>query len=181
MARLHLPVGIKVAPPGGHFKNFWYTFSVVRAIISDVSYVLLFPKDKSYSGLLNDLYEKLRTASDFSFQNYFEINSELLNYFDSIKGKVSLYIYTSDYIQNDPAVKSSLDNTFKKIYSAREMGTHKSRPEGYQQIIYEIGLPAKEALFIDDNPSNLEVAKLVGLETILYKNNQETIEAIKKV
>ena len=109
---------------------------MIRAIISDVSYVLLFPKNKGYKGILNRFYEQIKEEENFSFFNHFELNTELLNFYESIKNKVDLVIYTSDFIQDDPEIRRYFENVFSKIYSAKKMNTSKSKTEGYKKIIY---------------------------------------------
>ena len=152
---------------------------MIRAIISDVSYVLLFPKNKGYKGILNRFYEQIKEEENFSFFNHFELNTELLNFYESIKNKVDLVIYTSDFIQDDPEIRRYFENVFSKIYSAKKMNTSKSKTEGYKKIISELGIPANAIVFIDDDKENLKTGEEVGLKVIHYKNNLELLEELK--
>jgi len=154
---------------------------MVKAIISDVSYVLLFPKNREYRGILNSFYKQIKGEDKFSFFDYFELNTELMDFYKSIRDKVNLVIYTSDFIQDDIAVKKELEEVFSKIYSAKKMNTHKSKIEGYQKIISELGIPEQEILFIDDNKENIEAGNKAGLMTIQYKNNLELFKELKNL
>jgi len=152
---------------------------MIRAIISDVSYVLLFPKNKGYKGILNRFHEQIKKEENFSFFDFFELNTELLNFYKSIKNKVDLVIYTSDFIQDDPAVRKYFEKVFSKIYSAKKMNTSKNKIEGYKEIVSELGIPANEIVFIDDDKGNLKTGEEVGLKVIYYKNNLELFEELK--
>ena len=46
---------------------------MIKAIISDVSYVLLFPKNREYKGILNSFYKQIKGEDKFSFFDYFFI------------------------------------------------------------------------------------------------------------
>lgn len=49
-------------------------------------------------------------------------------------------------------------------------GTAKPGRKIYDLALNRLGVPAKQALFIDDKPKNVEGAKRAGLQTILFKN-----------
>lgn len=56
---------------------------------------------------------------------------------------------------------------FKKIYLSFEMGLIKPDPRIYEQVLIENNLLASEVMFFDDNFSNIESAKRVGVQAIL--------------
>ena len=70
-------------------------------IISDFSRVIIKPKDKNYSGALNlmhrDLTEKF--GENYNVFEYFELNSKLLDFFKSMRGKYSVNLFTTDIIK----------------------------------------------------------------------------------
>ena len=55
-------------------------------------------------------------------------------------------------------------------------GIAKPGKEIYDLALDRLGIPAGQALFIDDKPENIEGAKQAGLQTIFFK----TIEKFKK-
>jgi HAD superfamily hydrolase (TIGR01509 family) len=151
----------------------------MKALISDVSKVLLFPKDEKYEGSLNALYKEKSANADFKFFDYFELNTELLNFYKSLKGKASVYILTSDVIQDAPELQSYWNGTVDQIFSALKMGTHKSEPGAYEAVLSKLSLKANDAIYIDDNKDNITAAKSVGLNTLLYENNEQARSEIK--
>lgn len=144
---------------------------MIKALLFDFSRTLLFPKDKTYTGGLNDLHKKIQENPNYNFLESFELNKELLDYLETIKNKFGLHIFTSESIQEDPAIKDDLAKIFTKIFSAKEIGLSKKDPKAYQFIAKELNLNTDEILFIDDSSENLESAKTAGLQTLQYKDN----------
>lgn len=144
---------------------------MTKALLFDFSRTLLFPKDKTYIGGLNDLHKKISENPNYDFLESFELNKELLSYLETIKNKLSLYVFTSESIQEDPAIKNDVTKIFSKIFSAKELGLSKKDPKAYELIAKELNLNSDEILFIDDSSENLEAAKSAELQTLQYKDN----------
>lgn len=49
-----------------------------------------------------------------------------------------------------------------------EIGLEKPDPKIYEMLLQEMGLPAKEIVFIDDKLENIEAAKQVGFDAVLF-------------
>lgn len=151
-----------------------------KAYLFDLSRTILFPKDKSYQGELNARHKELSLDKDYNFSDHFELDEELLNYLNSIKDRCESYIFTSGSIQNAPEIKSRLEQVFKKIFSAEEIGFKKTDPKAYEYILEQIGRRPYEVLFIDDSRANIEAAQQAGLGTWLYSDYKDLEERIKK-
>ncbi len=147
-------------------------------LLFDFSRVLLFPKDKDYQGSLNEKHRMLSEQSDYQLFDHFELNLELLAYLDKIKTKYNLYIFTTETIQDDPNIQKVISPIFKDIFSAIKLGLSKKDPEAYKRIAQQITSNPEEILFIDDSPENIEAAKTAGLQTLLYKNNNQIYQRL---
>lgn len=146
---------------------------MIKAILSDFSRVIVNVKDKNYKGSLNNLYRELAQKSDFSFDDYYEFNDELLSYFQKIKKLYSLNIFTSGSIQKDSsAIKARISPLFDTIFSSIDIGFAKTDPRGYFYLAKKLSLKSEEILFIDDQRVNIEAAKTAGLKTLLYESNE---------
>jgi FMN phosphatase YigB (HAD superfamily) len=143
---------------------------MVKALLFDLARTLLFPKDKTYQGGLNDMYKKVAATPGFKFFDYFDVNRELLHYIDQARNLRPVYVFTTETIQNDPALNDLLTQYFKKVYSAMEMGVSKKDPETYKRVAGEMGFDITEILFIDDSLPNIEAAKNSGMPTLQYKD-----------
>ncbi|MBI4250317.1 hypothetical protein HY622_01905 [Candidatus Uhrbacteria bacterium] len=83
-------------------------------ILSDLSRVLLFPKDNKYLGGLNELHKKLITEKGGMYPafTYFELNQELLDYYKSLDSDHILAVFTTDVIQDHPDIRRELEKVF---------------------------------------------------------------------
>jgi HAD superfamily hydrolase (TIGR01509 family) len=154
---------------------------MIKALITDISKVLLFSKDESYTGSLNDLYHKNKDSDDFVFDSYFRFNDEFLEFYKLLKDKLDVYILTSETIQDAPEMQRYWEGAISEIFSASKMGTHKSKPEAHEMVLKKINLKPEEAIYVDDDIKNIEAAKSVGLDTVWYKNNEDAMSEINKL
>ncbi len=143
--------------------------------------VLLFPKDRGYTGSLNALYKEKIIESNNKFFDFFELNLELLEFYKFLSDKLSIHILTSDVIQDAPDLQSYWKGIINRIFSASKMGTHKSEPEAYNKALAELNLNADEVIYIDDNLVNVEAAQKVGLHAVRYTNNSQVISEINRL
>lgn len=154
---------------------------MIKAIVSDFSRVLLFPLDPAYTESLNDLHKKLSREPHYDPFKHFRLNTELLDYFRSLKGSVDLAVFTSDVIQDAPEFRSRLLQIFRVMYSASKMGTSKKNPAAYAMIARELGLAPADILFVDDGELPLAAAGEAGFVTIRYQDNAQVVEGIQKL
>ncbi len=153
---------------------------MIKAIVSDFSRVILFPKDSSYEGSLNSLHKEKSQLSSYNPLDHFELNTELLDFYRSQKEKVNLYIFTTDSIQDAPEFKPFLEPIFTKIFSALKMDMSKKDPESYRLIAKDLGLDPSEIIYIDDALENIEAAKISGFKTILYSSGTQTFQEVSE-
>ena len=151
---------------------------MIKAIISDFSYVLLMPVDTNYSGSLNARHEKLTTDSNYNLGEHFSFNKDLVSFYKSLK--VPVYIFTTRFIQEDAALKDELDNVFKDIFSAARLGIKKDEA-GFSAIAEKIGLKPNEIFYIDDIQENVNTAKKVGMDGMVFTSNEEVISKINEI
>jgi HAD superfamily hydrolase (TIGR01509 family) len=154
---------------------------MIKALLFDFSRVLLFPRDESYTGSLNEKHRTLSEESSYNILDHFVLNEELLQFLDKIKGRVGLYIFTTDTIQDDPVLKARIEPVFKEIFSANKLGLSKQDPDSYTQLAEKMGLKTYEILFIDDSIRNTEEASQSGMRTLHYVNNQELLLKLKDI
>ena len=135
--------------------------------------MLLFPADVGYSGSLNELNSKLlEEDKNYVFTNYFRLNTDLLDLYKKYSPDKKLYVFTSDEIQNHPAIQGELDKVFDEVVSAKHEGILKTDSEAYKFLCHRFGLQPNEVVYIDDQQKNLVAAAKAGLKTIHYTDNQ---------
>jgi FMN phosphatase YigB (HAD superfamily) len=145
---------------------------MIKAVVTDFSKVLLFAKDEAYSGGLNALNTRLLAGDPaYPFFDHFVLNDELLDYYQSLGRKLPVYVFTTEYIQNHPAIRGRVRRVFKAVLSAQELGLKKADQEAYRSIAAMIHCGPEEILYIDDKGSNIEAASRAGLRTFLFTGN----------
>lgn len=152
---------------------------MIKAILFDFSRVLLFPKDTSYTDSLNQKHRELSNDADYKLLNHFTLNDELLRLLNSLKNNYVLCLFTSGTIQDSPELFTTVDNIFQKVYSGIKLGLNKKDNNSYTMIAADLTLSPEELLLIDDSLDNIAAAKLAGLITIHYKNNEQLSQEFK--
>ena len=161
-------------PTGIHYTSY-----MIKAVISDFSRVLLFPRDATYEGSLNEQYKEHCQEPGYNVLDHFRLNTELLDYYASLQEKVDFYLFTSDIIQDALAFQPSLQPLFRRIFSAAKMGSHKRDHNAYQTIAHKLHLPPSEILYIDDVAENIAAAKAMGFVTLQYDTTQNVMQHMK--
>ncbi len=62
-----------------------------------------------------------------------------------------------------------------------KVGMTKPDPAVYRFFLEKFGLSASECVFVDDTAENVEVARGLGFEGIVYKNEKELLEELGKL
>ena len=69
---------------------------------------------------------------------------------------------------------------FQKIFLSFDMGMVKPNPRIYQQVLDELHLAAGQVVFFDDNLSNIESAKNMGIQAIHIVDPMRSLDQIKQ-
>ncbi len=132
-----------------------------------------------------------KVISDYTKIPSKKVKQDILNHFglnhDFIKilrdlSKYYLLIMASNQIEDwlETVIKKvELNSLFYKNLSSYKIGVAKPNQSFYQTIQEQIGFSYQEFLFIDDSKKNLDVAKILGINTILYINNQRLLKNLK--
>lgn len=144
---------------------------MITTLLFDFSRVLLLPKDDSFSGSLNTLHKTLSQEDAYVFFDHFRLNDELIMALKPLSKKYRLTLFTSETIQDAPAVKPLVEELFQKIYAAKKMGLSKKDSAAYTYLAKDLGETIENILFIDDNTENIAAADQAGMKTIQYKDN----------
>ncbi|MBX9922897.1 MAG: HAD family phosphatase [Rhabdochlamydiaceae bacterium] len=62
---------------------------------------------------------------------------------------------------------------FEPCLLSCEIGVEKPDLKAYELLLKTLNLPAKDVVFIDDRPENVEAAKTLGLDAILFESEQQ--------
>ena len=70
---------------------------------------------------------------------------------------------------------------FEQVFNSYRLGLSKYRPETFLRVLDELGLQPGQVLFVDDNPGHVQWAEALGLQTILFTDQEAFAEALRKV
>ena len=71
------------------------------------------------------------------------------------------------------AAKYDLERLFEIILVSSEEGLAKPDPAFYRLMVERLGVKAEDCLFIDDNEENLQAARSVGMDALLFKGAEK--------
>lgn len=74
-----------------------------------------------------------------------------------------------------------IGHVFDEIVISSEVGLLKPGSEIFTLMLDRLGVSADEAVFVDDRIKNIEGAKKVGLQTVYYKDREQTIEELERM
>ena len=72
-----------------------------------------------------------------------------------------------------------LFNMFHMAYISTELKTRKPKKKIYKAVLKDLGDKPNEVLFIDDNQSYIDVANIIGMNTILYTDCDQLIKELE--
>ena len=132
--------------------------------------------------LLFDFVGVLYIKKESSFFGDYGLNEKLLKFLAGLKGKYKLVILTSSMLIDHTDFIKQLKEVFNEVISARKHGLEKYDPKTYTTIAKEhLHVPLKNIFFIDNNNNNIEAAKQTGIHTLLYRDTDQVITAIKEL
>ena len=126
-----------------------------------------------YNGILSelnysqDISKKIAYNRTYNFDKY-TIYDNIYNELEQLKEKYKLILLTDNW----PCVTNYLNeykihNYFDKIYISSIYGVEKKDKIFFDYPLNELNIKPGEALFIDDNELNLDIAREKGLEVML--------------
>ncbi len=102
------------------------------------------------------------------------INEEMVNFIKEVKKSYPVYLLSnalSGFLR-EILEKNDLYQLFDEVYISAEIHLAKPDPEFFRECLERIGAKAEETVMIDDNAKNLEGAREVGIDTILFTDNR---------
>jgi epoxide hydrolase-like predicted phosphatase len=72
-------------------------------------------------------------------------------------------------------------DAFDHITGSGDVGVMKPDPRIYRLSLHGLGVEPQEAVFIDDNPANVEGARMVGLHAVRFQSREQVLSEIVKL
>lgn len=104
------------------------------------------------------------------------LNVELLNKIRTLKKRYKIALLTDNFNEMIPSIENDIgrfDKYFDILIFSNREGKVKTEHGMFELTLRKLGEKAENCVFIDDRPKNIEKAKMMGLQTILFKNNNQ--------
>jgi len=106
------------------------------------------------------------------FQRIIEnLNEEVLSLVKKLRENYSVVCLVNAELDVVPLVrKRGVYDYFEHAYISTELGMEKPNPEIYLTVLNDLNCKPWEVIFIDDKEKNVNSARKLGINSILYKN-----------
>ncbi len=111
-----------------------------------------------------------------------KINTDLLNLFTILRKqglKIAIFSNNGKELRGRLDKNGILDLVDEAVISG-EIGFQKPHKEAFEILFEKLGAKPHEVIFVDDTPKSLEKHAEIGYLPILFKNNQQLKEDLKK-
>ena len=108
-------------------------------------------------------------------------NEPLIERMRSLKAEgYRMALLTNNVREWEPRWRGMLpvDQIFELVVDSAFVGMRKPDPEIYQLTLERLGLPAAEALFLDDIELNIQTAESLGMTGVWFQTNEQALADI---
>ena len=105
------------------------------------------------------------------FWSHVRIDPEMVTLIEELRTRHRVALLTNALTPffRQIAAKYDLERLFEIILVSSEEGLAKPDPAFYRLMVEKLGVKAEDCLFIDDNPENLDAARSVGMDALLFE------------
>lgn len=156
-------------------SNFWRSY-VDRLDKNQIS-------SKDYLKFFNQKFNTSFTSDEYYSLIAKQItpNLELLQYLIKSSDKYQIIIVSDNLLDLDNKLENIFKNNFNKYQKFYSYEYGLTKKDGLLALVLKnLNLNPQNCLFIDDNQTNINVANQLGINSILFKNNQDLFAQIEK-
>jgi putative hydrolase of the HAD superfamily len=125
--------------------------------------------------------DKIKKAWIKTFHVRFILNKTLLKIIRRLKKNYKTAILSNQWsMPYKILITKEIKSNFDVMVFSHQVGFKKPSENIYHLTLQRLNLKSNECVFIDDIEENLVPAKKLGMKTILFKNNKQLIQDLKK-
>ena len=110
------------------------------------------------------------------------LNPEVAEFIKLSNGKYVFAILSASNKDLHPWLEqNNINEYFDLVQITKELGISKTDPNFYNSALNKLNIKPDEVLFVDDIESYLNVAKVLGINTLLYDSTQKLSSQIVKL
>ncbi|MBU1037310.1 HAD hydrolase-like protein [Patescibacteria group bacterium] len=154
--------------------------SEFKKLIQPFARTKLTPED-FLKTFLNSL-DKTKNPDDFYylFKTIPKINYELLDFILSLKSHYQIYLLSNNFGSIFPNYEKEIDfrKYFDKLFLSHKLKLSKTQNKIWEKVLSKIDFKPTELAFVDNKKKYLEYPKTLGINTILFLNNEQIKDRI---
>ena len=115
---------------------------------------------------------------------FFNPQKDVLKIYDEMRSKGFKLVLLSDQVKKlweDIDKRYNISAYFDEIIISSNTGFSKPDQRIYQYALEKMDTRAQESIFIDDQEGNIDSAKQMGFEVILYKDPEQLHQDLLKI
>lgn len=153
-----------------------YSYAIEGKISEEKFIYVLSKKLKISKKKFTKLYTK-------AYKKFFSQNKHLFKQAFKIKKRGYKIAVLSDqhYISKKAIMPEKFYRKFNPVVVSCDVGIRKPNSKIYKLILEKLKLKPSETLFIDNQEWNIKPAKKIGMKTILYKNNKQLFNDLRRL
>lgn len=110
------------------------------------------------------------------------VNAWLIRWIERKKKYYRIYLLTNQTGDLPLRLKKKyrIVRHFDRVFNSSEIGIAKPDPRIFRHLLRSLKVSAAECLLIDDKLKNILIADRLGFHTIIFKNNRQFAERVRK-
>lgn len=132
---------------------------------------------------LNISSKRLHETVVRAYKIYFKKNKELFKIAYKLKKEGYKIAILSDqwHLSKEALIPKKDSKKFNAVVISCDVGLRKPDPKIYKLVLKKLKLKGNQTVFIDNQKWNMPPAKKLGMKTILFKNNKQTENDLRKL
>jgi len=156
------------------WKQHWFDLKTDKISLDDFWHILKKETGKDFD--IPDLKKKYFAKFKVDYKA-FDIVQKLK------KNRYKLFILANESREGmgHKVMKFDLDQMFAKVYCSAYHKIAKPDIALYRYVATDLEVPAEQILFIDNSEKNLEPAKIIGWQTILFTKTDKLVKELNEL
>jgi epoxide hydrolase-like predicted phosphatase len=110
------------------------------------------------------------------------LDRDLLGFIRSLRPRYKTGVISNAWPDlRDYIIESNFDDAFDTLVISAEVGVMKPEAKIYRLALKQLGVAAGEAAFVDDAPANVEAARTLGMQGILFRDPEQALTELKEI
>ena len=108
------------------------------------------------------------------------LNEELAAYIGTLRPRIQVVALTNIWSFGRRLIEQrGITGLFDLIISSAEEGVQKPNPRIYEIMLERLRIQPDEFVFVDDNIENVEAGRVLGIHSIWFRSNEQTISELE--